>query len=182
MIMSAQRQERSGNGVRFREAMTGWLQTSGTIRAARLSLDAHIPGWATFLRDPSHPILISGAIDIEDVAVSRPVTGALELFPDAGDVAMRYRLQSSEDDSDAAVLIGTKHQHRLNPLRLWSDLTTLDIETADTIGRLRISPLETLKLAGSIRGDAFTRRKRVAAAARFLTYFTKGALRGMMRR
>jgi cholesterol oxidase len=181
MIMSTQRRERSGNGVRFREAMTGWLQTSGTIRAARLSLDAHIPGWAPFLRDPSHPVLISGAIDIEDVAVSRPVTGTLELFPDAGDVAMRYRLQSSEADSDAVVLIGTKHQHRLNPLRLWSDLTTLDIETADTIGRLRISPLETLKLAGSIRGDAFTRRKRVAAAARFLTYFTKGALRGMMR-
>jgi cholesterol oxidase len=181
MIMSTQRQERSGNGVRFREAMTGWLQTSGTIRAARLSLDAHIPGWAPFLRDPRHRVLISGAIDIEDVAVSRPVTGTLELFPDAGNAAMRYRLQSSEADSDAVVLIGTKYQHRRNPLWLWSDLTTLDIETTDTVGRLRISPLETLKLAGSIRGDAFTRRKRVAAAARFLTYFTKGALRGMMR-
>jgi hypothetical protein len=42
--------------------------------------------------------LISGAIEIEGVAASRPVTGTLELFPDAGDVAMRYRLRTSEDD------------------------------------------------------------------------------------
>jgi hypothetical protein len=40
--------------------------------------------------------------------------------------------------------------------------------------------LGTLKLASSIRGDAFTRTKRAAAAARFLTYFTKSALQGMM--
>jgi hypothetical protein len=45
-----------------------------------------------------HPILISGAIEIEGVAASRPVTGTLELFPNAGDVAMRYRLRTSEDD------------------------------------------------------------------------------------
>ncbi|HET9778735.1 MAG TPA: hypothetical protein VFP81_05580, partial [Propionibacteriaceae bacterium] len=59
--------------------------------------------------------------------------------------------------------------------------TTLEIEAADTAGRLRITPLGTLKLASSIRGDAFTRGKRAAAVARFLTYFTRGALRGMMR-
>jgi hypothetical protein len=81
----------------------------------------------------------------------------------------------------ALVLVGTKRQHRLNHLRLWSDLTTLDIEAADTVGRLRITPLGTLKLGSSIRGDAFTRGKRAAAVARFLTYFTRSALRGMMR-
>jgi hypothetical protein len=31
----------------------------------------------------------SGAMDIEGVATARPATGTLELFPDAGDVAMR---------------------------------------------------------------------------------------------
>jgi hypothetical protein len=46
MVMSAQREQRSGNGVRFREAMSGRLQTTGTTRAARLTLDAHIAGWA----------------------------------------------------------------------------------------------------------------------------------------
>jgi hypothetical protein len=85
---------------------------------------------------------------------------------------------TNTDNGEALILTGTKHQHR-NPLRLWSDLTTLRVEAADTIGVLRISPLGTLKLASSIRGDAFTRTKRAAAAARFLTYFTKGALRGM---
>ena len=70
-------------------------------------------------------------------------------------------------------------QHRMS-LRLWSDLTTLQVEAADTVAVLRISPLGTLKLASSIRGDTFTRTKRTAAAARFLTYFTRGALRGMM--
>ena len=35
--------------------MTGWLQINGgTARTARLALDAHIAGWAPFLRDPSH--------------------------------------------------------------------------------------------------------------------------------
>jgi cholesterol oxidase len=136
LLMSTQRRERSGNGVRFREAMIGWLQTNGTTRAARLTLDGHIAGWAPFLRDPSHPILISGTIEIQGVDASRPVTGTLELFPDDGDVAMRYRLQGSEDDGDAFMLIGTKRQHRRNPLWLWSDLTTLHIESADTIGRL----------------------------------------------
>ena len=180
-LMSTQREQRSGNGVRFREAMTGWLRSGGTNRATRLTLDAHVAGWAPFLREPSHPIAISGAIDIGGVATARPVTGTLELFPDAGDVAMRYRIRTSEDDGDALVLVGTKRQHRRNPLWLWSDLTTLDIESADTVGRLHISPLETLKLASSIRGDAFTRGKRAAAVARFLTFFTRSALRGMMR-
>jgi cholesterol oxidase len=181
MIMSAQREQRSGNGVRFREAMTGRLKTTGATRAARLTLDAHIAGWAPFLRNPSHPILISGTMNIEGVATARPVTGTLELFPDAGDVAMRYRIKTSRDDGDALVIVGTKHQHRRNPLRLWSDLTTLDIEAAGTAGRLRITPLGTLKLAGSIRGEVFTRGKRAAAVARFLTYFTRGAVRGMVR-
>ena len=77
------------------------------------------------------------------------------------------------------MLTGTKH-HQRNPLRLWSDLTTLRVEAADVVGVVRISLLKTLKLASSIRKDAFTRTKRAAAVARFLTYFTKSALRGMM--
>jgi cholesterol oxidase len=91
---------------------------------------------------------------------------------------MRYRLQTNQVSGEALVLTGTKRQHR-NPLRLWPDLTTLQVETADTVGVLRISPLGVLQLASSIRGDAFTRTRRAAVAARFLTYFTRSALRGM---
>ena len=94
---------------------------------------------------------------------------------------MRYRLRASKDDGDALVLVGTKRQHSLNPFQLWSDLTTLDIEAADTVGRLHITPLGTLKLGTSIRGDAFTRGKRAAAVGRFLMYFTRSAIRGMAR-
>jgi hypothetical protein len=137
---------RSGNGVRFREAMTGSLRVSGVSRAARLTLNAHITGWRNFIHEPNHPVSVSGTVDIEGFATGRPVTGTLELFSDPGDVAMRYRLQTQQDSGEAVVLIGTKHQHR-NPLRLWSDLTTLHVEAADTVGVLRISPPGVLKLA-----------------------------------
>jgi hypothetical protein len=53
LLRSTQRQERSDKRRPVREAMTGWLQTSGTTRAARLSLDAQIAGWAPCLRDPA---------------------------------------------------------------------------------------------------------------------------------
>jgi cholesterol oxidase len=178
-LMSIQRRERSGNGVRFRETMTGSLRVSGVSRAARLTLDAHVPGWAPFLRDAGHRVSLSGTVDIEGLATARPATGTLELFPDPGDVAMRYRLRTSADSGEALELIGTKRQHGKNPLRLWSDLTTLQVEAVDTVGLLRISTVGTLRLAGSIRGDAFTRTKRAAAAARFLAYFTRSALRGL---
>ena len=179
LLMSIQRRQRSGNGVQFRETMTGSLRVSGVSRTTRLTLHAHIVGWANFIRDPNHPISVSGIIDVEGLATARPVTGTLELFPDPGDVAMRYRLRTQQASGEALVLTGTKHQHR-NPLRVWSDLTTLRVDAADTVGVLRISPLGTLKLASSIRGDAFTRTKRAAAVARFLTYFTKSAIRGIM--
>jgi cholesterol oxidase len=179
LLMSIQRRQRSGNGIRFRETMTGSLRVSGVSRATRLTLHAHIAGWRNFIHDPNHPISLSGTIDIEGLTTARPATGTLELFPDPGDVAMRYRLQTAQNNGEALILTGTKHQHR-NPLRLWSDLTTLRVEATDTIGVLHISLLGTLKLASSIRGDAFTRTKRAAAAARFLTYFTKSALQGMM--
>jgi hypothetical protein len=71
LLMSTQRRERSGNGVRFREAMTGRLHASGITRAARFSLDAHIAGWEPFLRDRSHAIAISGTIDSRELP--RPV-------------------------------------------------------------------------------------------------------------
>jgi cholesterol oxidase len=133
LLMSIQRRQRSGNGVRFRETMTGSLRVNGVSRATRLTLHAHIAGWSNFVHDPNHPISLSGTIDIAGLTTTRPATGTLELFPAPGDVAMRYRLQTTQDNGEALILTGTKHQHR-NPLRLWSDLTTLRVEAADTVG------------------------------------------------
>jgi hypothetical protein len=65
LLMSIQRRQRSGNGVRFRETMTGSLRVNGVSRAARLTLHAHIAGWRNFIHDPNHPITLSGTIDIE---------------------------------------------------------------------------------------------------------------------
>lgn len=66
------------------------------------------------------------------------------------------------------MLTGTKSQHRRNPLWLWSDLTTLHLKSSAGSGRLTISPRETTRLATSIRGQAFTWRKRRKVEGRFL--------------
>jgi hypothetical protein len=84
--------------------MTGWLQTSGTTRPARVSLDAHIAGCSCVTQPPGPDLR---DIDIEGVTTARLVAGTLHLFPGAGDVAVRYRLNVSEDDRDVLVLVGT---------------------------------------------------------------------------
>ena len=52
--------------------------------------DAHIAGWQPFLSDP---VTRSRSREpwTSKASRARPVTGTLELFLDAGDVAMRYR-------------------------------------------------------------------------------------------
>jgi len=179
--MSTDRRQRSGHGVRFRESMSGRLRIVGVSRTTRVSLDAQIAGWAPFLRDAGHPVALTGAVDIEGIGTAQPVSGTLELFPDAGDVAMRYRLRTHPESGDGLELVGVKHQRPANPLHLWSDLTTLRFETGVATGVLRMSVPGTLRLAGSIRGEAFLRRQRVVAVARFLAYFARGAVRGLRR-
>jgi hypothetical protein len=52
-LMSIQRRQRSGNGVRFRETMTGSLRVNGVSRATRLRLHAHI--WLATLHQRPQP-------------------------------------------------------------------------------------------------------------------------------
>jgi hypothetical protein len=94
---------------------------------------------------------------------------------------MRYRLRTHPESGDGLELVGVKHQRPANPLHLWWDLTTLRFETGVATGVLRMSVPGTLRLAGSIRGEAFLRRQRVVAVARFLAYFARGAVRGLRR-
>jgi hypothetical protein len=46
-------------------------------------------------------------------------------------------------------------------------------------GVVSIAPPDVLRLAGSIRGDAFTRWRRVKSRPRFFRYFARGALAGV---
>lgn len=83
LLMSIQRRQRSGNGVRFSEAMTGSLRVSGVSRAARLTLNAHIAGWRNSIHEPNHPVSLSGTVDIEGLpqAVLLPGHSSSFLIP-----------------------------------------------------------------------------------------------------
>ncbi|HZA03714.1 MAG TPA: GMC family oxidoreductase [Propionibacteriaceae bacterium] len=177
--MSEQRHQRSGNGVRFSEVLAGTLHSVDGSRAARLTLTAGVLGIAPFLRDPVHPVSIAGTAQIDGLATDAPVSGTLELFPDAGDVAMRYRLTGTDDAGRPLTLTGTKTQHPRNPLWLWSDLTTLQVQSSAGSGVLRISPVQTVRLGLSIRGQAFTWLKRRKAEVRFLRFFAGRAISGL---
>lgn len=190
--MSERRRQRSGNGVRFSEVMTGHVVVDGRRASASIELAAWIPGWRPFIADPEHRVRLDGTLHIDGFVSRRPVTGTLSLFSDRGDAAMRYSFELADDAGRPLHVHGVKRQHRWNPLATWYDLTTLRVEVlepAPDVGRaerriargiLRIPASGVLQLAASIRGDAFTRPKRLAAVLRFLAYFTRGALRRLM--
>ncbi|WP_136707542.1 GMC family oxidoreductase [Agromyces sp. H66] len=188
-LMSQRRRARSGDGVRFRERMSGYLIVAGRRVPARLELEASIPGWRPFLDDARHTVRVEGTLHVEGRITRRPVVGDLDLFPDSGEAAMRYRFDLDDDDGMPIAVTGVKVQHRWNPLALWHDLTTLRIEIRPSDvgpgvgvdrGILRIPTAGVFRLIGSIRGDAFTSAKRNAAVIRFLGYFARGASRGLL--
>jgi cholesterol oxidase len=188
--MSERRRERSGDGVRFAELMTGYVVMDGRRAPAALELEAWIPGWRPFLAAPNHPVRVQGTLQIDGLVTHRPVAGTLELFPAGRAVAMRYTFESADDAGHAILVHGVKRQHRWNPIAMWHDLTTLRLEVRAPAagdgrvarrarGILRIPARGVLQLAGSIRGDAFTAPKRLAAVLRFIGYFAQGSLRGL---
>lgn len=185
--MSERRRERSGDGVRFSERMTGYLLVDGRRVDASVELEAWIPGWAPFLAARQHPVRLQGDLRIDGLVSRRPVSGTLQLFPEESDVAMRYTFADVFDDAGRAIAFeGVKRQHRWNPFATWYDLTTLRVEVRSEDparpairGILRMPFLGVMRLVASVRGDAFTGRKRAIAALRFVGYFARGALRGL---
>jgi hypothetical protein len=169
--------------------MTGHVDLDGSRAPARLELDAWIPGFRPFLDDPRHTVRVEGTLHVEGRITHRPVVGDLDLFPDSGRWAMRYTFDLTDDLGVPVTVTGVKVQRRWNPFAAWHDLTTLSLELRPSEaagkaqghrGRLRIPVLGVFRLMGSIRGDAFTHGKRVAAAARFVGYVARGTVRGIV--
>jgi cholesterol oxidase len=181
--MSELRNRHAGDGLRFRERLTGTL---GVDRPARttLHLTAEIPSWDHFRASSRHPITLTGTLDIEGIATGQPVDGRLDLFPDGEDVAMRYVLDGRGDDGRRIRLVGHKAAPTLRDA--WRPLTTLYLDTHHagvavgeaqmSSGTVRMSALDVLRMLRSIRGVAFTGRRRIVVAARFAAFFARRAV------
>lgn len=178
--MADRRRERSGDGIVFHERMDGFLQgTDGTRSFTQLDLDASVSGWTAFLGDPKHAVRVEGTLHIEGLATHRHIHGTLHLFPEDDSAAMRYHFSTRDDRGRPLIVEGSKQQQRGNLFAVWHDLTTLSVEARHSYGQLHISPIGVLRLLASVRGDAFTKRKRLAAIVRFLSFFTAAMIRGL---
>ncbi|ONI75837.1 hypothetical protein BWI15_08480 [Kribbella sp. ALI-6-A] len=187
--MAQARVETVGNGVRFQERMTGTARFPDGSAAVDLRLSVRMPGWQPFRADPRHKLTVSGTVTVGAVTAETEVAGTLALFPSGDSVAMQYDLGFVADDGTDWVLRGVKNQRRGNPLALWSDLTTLsfDVHPAEGggpvgSGVVRFSVPGALSLGLSLRGEAYSRRNRMAARARFAGFFTAQAARGLIAR
>ncbi|WP_328995588.1 GMC oxidoreductase [Kribbella sp. NBC_01245] len=182
--MAESREEHAGNGVRFRERMTGTARFADGPAAVDLKLSVRLPGWRSFLADRHRRMTVKGTIDVAGIASEAAVDGTLALFPVATEgEAMAYDLAFTADDGTAWVLRGTKTQRVGKPLAVWRDLTTLDFTVAGHEcagdGVLHISTAGAAQLGLSLQGEGYTRRRRLLMRARFLTYFARGAVAGI---
>ncbi len=181
-----------GDGIKFHEIMRGTETTSGiqstTIRGRRvaLTLSADLPGLHGFLEDPEHRLEVAGTLHVDGVFDHLPVAGTLAVF--GSSAAMRYELTGTDPDGSSWSVTGTKHR-RLGPLSALFDLTTLNLVVvrsgpatgtpADGVTAvLRIGPKALARLALSLRGQGFTRSRRLVAVAHFLAFFARGAVLG----
>ncbi|MFC7375630.1 GMC family oxidoreductase [Brachybacterium sp. GCM10030268] len=194
---AAAREATRGDGVVFAEHMA---TPSGTRPRAELRLRAEVRSMDGFLTDHAHPIAVHGSIDLEGIATGAETAGTLSLFPRGGDEAMRYSLEFADDDGRPRRLIGVKHTSGRRPLALLAGLTTLHIEVSPADGAdgaegvadgadgqsvrtvLRISAPDLVRLLTSIRGQGFTRARRLTAAGRFAGFFVRSALARPRRR
>lgn len=176
--MAARRAATAGDGVLFRERMRAGDD------AVVLTLSAQVRSLDLFLADPTHPITISGTVDVPGVAEEAAATGTLSLFPEGRREAMAYRLTFGDHAGRDWELTGTKTVRSRAPLSLLHDLTTLDaqVHQVSAPGQARhhvltIRPADLARLTISLRGQGFTRARRVRAMARFVEFFARSALR-----
>ena len=172
-----------GNGVLFRERMM--TTRSPGRRHISMSLTAQIPSMARFLSDPEHTVTMDGVVDIDGVVSRADLTGTLSLFPDGRDEAMSYDLRFEDAQGRAWRLTGVKHTRSRTPAALLSGLTHLRTEIAPVAAAagdaeralLTIGARDLGRLLASIRGQGFTRARRLHAATRFAWFFMRSALR-----
>ncbi|ADB32959.1 GMC oxidoreductase [Kribbella flavida DSM 17836] len=185
LAMARARVQTVGHGVRFQERMTGRAHFPDGNAVVDLRLSVRLAGWKPFTEDSRHRLTVSGTVTVGAIATAAEVTGTLALFPDGDAVAMQYDLGFLADDGREWGLRGVKNQRTGNPLALWGDLTTLSFEVHPVEGErlgsgtVRISTPGVLSLGLSLRGEAYSRRDRLAARARFAGFFATNALRGL---
>ncbi len=175
--MAARRAATAGDGVLFRERMR--TPDDSVV----LTLGAQVRSIDLFLADPAHPITIVGEIDVRGVVSNAPTEGTLSLFPDGRAVAMAYALRFRDDADQPWELSGTKTIRSRVPTVLLHDLTTLDTQIHPVDGGhpesrhvLSIELPDLARLGASLRGQGFTRARRVHALARFAGFFARSAM------
>lgn len=171
-----------GNGVLFRERM---MTGRRARRRTSMSLTAEITSMDRFLSEPEHSVAMRGVIDVEGIVSQADLTGTLSLFPDGRTEAMSYELQFDDATGRTWRLSGTKHVRSRTPTALLYGLTHLRTEVSPVDAApedaermtLAIASSDVVRLLASIRGQGFTRARRVHAAARFAWFFCRSALR-----
>lgn len=150
-----------------------------------MSLTAEITSMDRFLSEPEHSVAMRGVIDVEGIVSQADLTGTLSLFPDGRTEAMSYELQFDDATGRTWRLSGTKHVRSRTPTALLYGLTHLRTEVSPVDAApedaermtLAIASSDVVRLLASIRGQGFTRARRVHAAARFAWFFCRSALR-----
>lgn len=178
---ASMREATRGDGVLFAERLA-------TPRHRRPGLDmrlsAEVRSIDHFLTDAAHTVSIQGVIDVEGLASKAGVAGTLSLFPRGVDEAMRYSLRFDDDFGRPWQVTGVKRILSRRPRELMSGLTTLSTEISPVGASdseairalLTISIPDLARLGVSLRGQGFTRARRLRAAGRFLAFFTGSAL------
>lgn len=183
VVTASVREATKGDGIRFAERMA----TPGRRRPRLdMRLSAEVRSIDHFLSDPAHSVSIQGVIDVEGLASNAGIAGTLSLFPRDVDEAMRYSLRFDDDSGRPWQLTGVKTTRTRRPMALLSGLTTLSTEISPVGGTdtetirslLTIDVPGLAQLGSSLRGQGFTRARRLRAAARFLAFFTRSALSG----
>lgn len=117
--------------LRFTEDMRGRVTLGADGPPVRLSVHLTIAtdSIERFADDPQHTASVTGQVHCPAFGGVRELTdGTFQLFVDDGDPTrkeMRYRLHFTDDQDKPLTLIGVKTVESGNPLRMWSETTTL---------------------------------------------------------
>ncbi|UUU31857.1 patatin-like phospholipase family protein [Streptomyces sp. CA-210063] len=173
--------------LRFTEDMRGRVTVGPDGPPVRLSVHLTIAtdSIERFTGDPRHTASVTGQVHCPAFGGVRELTdGTFELFVDDGDPTrkeMRYRLHFTDDQDKPLTLVGVKTVESGNPLRMWSETTTLRTqvlrghvpEGEETIGEMvaegviRLGVPDLLRELTTFRVEGSSPAARAAALARF---------------
>jgi cholesterol oxidase len=175
------RESTRGGGVVFRERM----RTAGRdASAVALELTVQSRSIDVLFGDPHHVLAVEGTIDAAGIVREAAIGGMLSLFPEDDTAAMRYTLRFRDGADRAWTSTGTKTLTGRAPWRIVRDLTRLpalvhldDAPEDATSTTLRIGLRDLVRMPGSIRGQGFTRARRIWTTLRFIGFFMHATAR-----